>query len=80
MPSLESFRKETNKLITDISVYESQPDLVNPYRVINGLSEVLKIASGIILPQTQALKLVTIGIKLFSAFLSGYSEKKSSTG
>lgn len=76
MPTIDKFLKESDRLLTDIHVFQSQPDLVNPYRVINGLSEILKVASGIILPQTQALKLVTIGIKLFAAFLNGYSDRK----
>lgn len=77
MPTLERFKKQSEELIRDIQVYQSQPDLVNPYRVIEGIAEVLKISSTIILPQTQTLKLVTFGIKLFSAFLNGYSKGKN---
>ena len=76
MPSVKEWKKENTELLSDIEKFEKNPDLINPYKLLGGVAQVMIVGAGILLPQTQALKWIIKGLKIGGAFLKGYSEKR----
>ncbi len=76
MPSIKDWKQKNSELLNDIKKFEENPDLMNPYKLLRGLSGFMLVVAGMLLPQTQALKWIAIGIKAFGGFLKGYSEKR----
>jgi len=76
MPSIESWKSKNKELLDDIQKFQDRPDLVNPYKLLKGLSGVMVTVATLIFPQTQALKIIVTGLKLAGGFLKGYSEKR----
>lgn len=76
MPSIEDWKQKNTELLDEIEKFEENPDLVSPYKILGGVAQVMIVGAGILLPQTQALKWIVSGLKLFGGFLKGYSEKR----
>ena len=76
MPSIDSWKKDTENLLSDIDEYKKNPRLANPYKLLSGLARMIATVAGVLLPQTQALKWIIIGLKGVGGFLKGYSEKR----
>jgi len=76
MPSIKDWKQKKTELLDDIEEFEQNPNLVNPYKILGGVAQVMIVGARILLPQTQALKWIISGLKLFGGFLKGYSEKR----
>jgi len=80
MPSIEEWKSKNKGLLEDIDEFQENPDLLNPYKLLKGLSGMMVVVATMILPHTQALKIIVVGLKLLGGFLKGYSEKRADDG
>ena len=76
MADIKRWYKNQKILLADLKTFQDKPDLVNPYKLLNGLAGMMATGAGFIFPHTAALKIIVVGLKLFSSFLKGYSEKR----
>lgn len=76
MPSIEDWKAKNKDLLTDIDEFQTDPSLDRSYKLLRGLAGMMSVVAGLILPQTQALKIIVGGLKLLGGFLKSYSEKR----
>jgi hypothetical protein len=76
MPSIESWKAKNKELLIDIDEFQADPSLDRSYRLLKGLGGVMSVVAGLLLPHTQVLKVIIVGLKMAGGFLKGYAEKK----
>ncbi len=76
MPSIESWKAKNKELLIDIDEFQADPSLDRSYRLLKGLGSVITMVAGVLLPHTQALKIIIAGLKIAGGFLKGYGEKR----
>jgi hypothetical protein len=77
MPSIEEWKKKNKELLKAHDEFQADPSLDRSYKLIRGLAGMMTVVAGLLLPQTQALKIIIIALKGFSGFLKSYAEKKN---
>ncbi len=77
MPTIEQWKAKNKELLTDIDEFQADPSLDRSYRLLKGLAGIMSVVAGLILPHTQVLKVIIVGLKVFGGFIKGYSEKRT---
>ena len=75
MPSIETLRKKTEEFFVDVAQFKAT-DYGSDIRLLARLADIMTIAVGVILPQTNVVRGIVIGIKTLSAIIKKYARKR----
>jgi hypothetical protein len=76
MPSIEQFKLDTEELLEDIKVFKAT-DYNSDVRLLAQLASLMSVVVSIVVPQTQAVKLIVGGLSLMSKVIKKYASKKN---
>ena len=76
MSTIEKFRSDTDKLLSDIDEYERSKNLKNPYTILSDLSAVIGTAGKLLTPTLGFIgKVFEFGSKAIDAYIKHKTKK-----